>query len=59
MNIREKTIPVLCPTGDDEDARMVGEVIKSGWWINGPKVKEFEEKICGNGWHKICNRSYK
>lgn len=45
MNIREKTIPVLCPTGDDEDARMVGEVIKSGWWINGPKVKEFEEKF--------------
>lgn len=42
MNIRENTLPVLCPKGDDEDVKAVGEVIKSGWWINGPKVKEFE-----------------
>jgi perosamine synthetase len=45
MNIRETIIPVLCPTGDEDDAKMVGDVIKSGWWINGPKVKEFEEKF--------------
>lgn len=45
MNIREKTLPVLCPMGDDLDCKYVNEVIKSGWWINGPKVKEFEEKF--------------
>lgn len=45
MKIRETPIPVLCPIGDDEDAKAVSEVIKSGWWINGPKVKEFEEKF--------------
>ena len=45
MNIREKTIPVLCPYGDELDCKYVNEVIKSGWWINGPKVKEFEEKF--------------
>ena len=45
MNIRQKTLPVLCPKGDDLDCKYVNEVIKSGWWINGPKVKEFEEKF--------------
>ena len=45
MKIRENTIPVLCPRGDDDDAEAVSHVIKSGWWINGPKVKEFEKKF--------------
>jgi len=45
MKIREKTLPVLSPMGDDLDCKYVNEVIKSGWWINGPKVKEFEEKF--------------
>jgi perosamine synthetase len=45
MKIRKNTIPVLCPKGDDIDCSYVNEVIKSGWWINGPKVKEFEEKF--------------
>lgn len=45
MKIRENTIPVLCPTGDDDDVKAVGDVIKSGWWINGPKVKEFESRF--------------
>jgi perosamine synthetase len=45
MDIRKNTIPVLCPKGDEDDAKVVGDVIKSGWWINGPKVKEFEEKF--------------
>lgn len=45
MDIRKETIPVLCPSGDDDDATAVSNVIKSGWWINGPKVKEFEEQF--------------
>lgn len=45
MEIRKETIPVLCPSGDEDDAIAVSNVIKSGWWINGPKVKEFEEKF--------------
>ena len=45
MDIRKNTIPVLSPKGDEDDAKVVGDVIKSGWWINGPKVKEFEEKF--------------
>jgi len=45
MNIRETTIPVLAPKGDDLDVQFVSDVIKSNWWINGPKVKEFEEKF--------------
>lgn len=45
MKIRENTLPVLSPMGDDLDCKYVNEVIKSGWWINGPKVKEFEEKF--------------
>ena len=45
MDIRKDALPVLCPKGDDTDCKYVNEVIKSGWWINGPKVKEFEEKF--------------
>lgn len=45
MKIRANPIPVLCPKGDIEDIEKVSEVIKSGWWINGPKVKEFEERF--------------
>jgi perosamine synthetase len=45
MEIRKETIPVLSPNGDDADIAHIAEVIKSGWWINGPKVKEFEERF--------------
>ena len=45
MNIRENTLPVLCPKGDSLDCKYVNEVIKSGWWINGPKVKLFEVRF--------------
>lgn len=45
MNIRENVLPVLCPKGDDIDCEYVNEVIKSGWWINGPKVNEFEARF--------------
>ena len=45
MDIRSTTIPVLAPKGDDLDIKYVSEVIKSNWWINGPKVKEFEERF--------------
>jgi perosamine synthetase len=45
MDIRNSTIPVLAPKGDDLDVQFVSDVIKSNWWINGPKVNEFEEKF--------------
>ena len=45
MEIRKTALPVLCPKGDEEDVKAIGDVVKSGWWINGPKVKEFEEKF--------------
>jgi perosamine synthetase len=45
MILRKNAISVLSPKGDDEDVKHVSEVIKSEWWINGPKVKEFEEKF--------------
>ena len=33
MEIREKTLPVLCPKGDDLDCKYVNNIKKSGWWI--------------------------
>lgn len=45
MELRKEIIPVLGPKGDDKDIEAVAEVIKSGWWVNGPKVEEFENKF--------------
>ena len=45
MEIREKIIPVLGPKGDDDDCEAVAECIKSGWWVNGPKVEKFENEF--------------
>ena len=45
MDIRKEPLSVLCPKGDDIDCKYVNDVIKSGWWINGPVVKEFEDKF--------------
>jgi perosamine synthetase len=45
MKIRKEPLRVLGPVGDDDDVAAVAEVIKSGWWGNGPKVAEFEEKF--------------
>ena len=45
MNIRETPIFVLRPYGDEKEVDAIREVIESGWWGNGPKVQEFEEKF--------------
>lgn len=36
-------IPVLKPTADEQTKKELVEVIESGWWGQGPKVKELEE----------------
>jgi perosamine synthetase len=38
-------IPVLKPTADEQTKKELLEVINSGWWGQGPKTKEFEEKF--------------
>lgn len=38
-------IPITKPFFDDAEANAVAEVLKSGWLVQGPKVKEFEEKF--------------
>ena len=45
MDIREKTLPVLAPKADEDDIKAVTDTLRSGWWINGPKVKEFESQF--------------
>ncbi|MCP3684952.1 MAG: DegT/DnrJ/EryC1/StrS family aminotransferase [bacterium] len=38
-------IPVLRPTADEQTKKELIEVIDSGWWGEGPKVAELEEKF--------------
>ena len=45
MKIRDNVIPVLCPKGEEDDCEAISECIKSGWWVNGPKVEELEKKF--------------
>ncbi len=40
-----QTIPVFKPSVSEKEISAVTEVLKSGWWGEGPKVKEFEEKF--------------
>ncbi len=40
-----KTIPVLRPTINEETKQDLMKVLDSGWWGQGPKTKEFEEKF--------------
>lgn len=40
-----KTINLLQPTFDEQTISELVEVLKSGWVMNGPKVKEFETKF--------------
>jgi len=39
-------IPITRPAFDDDDIRAVSEVLKSGWVVQGPRVKEFERLVC-------------
>lgn len=45
MKIRNKTLPVLRPLGDDDDVKAIKEVIDSGWWGKGPKVELLEKRF--------------
>jgi len=40
-----KPINLLQPTFDEQTISEVCDVLRSGWVMNGPKVKEFEEKF--------------
>lgn len=40
-----KRINLLQPTFDEQTIAELGDVLRSGWVMNGPKVKEFEEKF--------------
>ena len=45
MEIRDNILPVLKPKGGIEEINALKEVIESGWWGKGPKVKQFEEEF--------------
>ena len=53
-NIRENILPVLGPSGGEEEVQALREVIESGWWGKGPKVEEFEEKFAQMVGHKYA-----
>lgn len=40
-----KPIPQYAPSFDKADAKAVQKVVESGWVTEGPKVKEFEQKV--------------
>lgn len=53
-----KPISLLVPTVDEQTKKELLEVLDSGWWGNGPKVKEFEEKFAkhvGAKYAVACN----
>ena len=41
-----KTIPLTLQTIDSKDIREVAEALKSDWITQGPRIKEFEKKLC-------------
>ena len=43
----KRVIPIAKPVFDHEEFKAVREVLESGWLMNGPKVREFEEKFAG------------
>jgi len=38
-------IPLLKPSVTDAEIRAVTDVLKSGWWGNGPKCAQFEQQL--------------
>jgi len=43
--IKYMSLEVLKPTIDEQTKEELIKVLDSGWWGNGPKVKEFEQKF--------------
>ena len=53
MKIRKTPINVLKPIGDSTDIKYISDVIKSGWWGNGPLTSKLEEKF-----KKLTSKKY-
>jgi perosamine synthetase len=41
----DHSIPVFRPAAGDEEVQAVAEVLHSGWWGQGPKTVEFEQRF--------------
>jgi len=54
MQIRNDMLKVLGPEGSEADVQAVGDVLRSGWWGNGPKVAELEERFAALVGHKYA-----
>jgi UDP-4-amino-4,6-dideoxy-N-acetyl-beta-L-altrosamine transaminase len=44
--MRKTFLPYAFQSIDDDDIQEVAKALKSDWITNGPKIKEFEERIC-------------
>jgi perosamine synthetase len=45
VQIRQDFLPVLRPLGGDEEKKALADVIDSGWWGKGERVKRFEQRF--------------
>ena len=41
-----KTIPITKPFFDHTEKDLIGQVLETGWVVQGPKVEEFERLLC-------------
>lgn len=46
VDSKRKIIPLARPFFDSEEIKQVQETLDSGWVSQGPKVKEFEARVC-------------
>src|SRR3972149_11418174 len=47
-------IPVLRPSCTDAEIEAVTQVLRSGWWGQGPKVEEFEARLASLYGYQQC-----
>ena len=43
-----KTIPITKPFFDQTEKDLIGQVLETGWVVQGPKVEEFERLFCAH-----------
>ncbi len=43
--VQDRRIPITRPTFDEREIEAVAEVLRSGWVVQGPNVKEFERRF--------------
>ena len=53
-----KKIQQFEPHLGEEEKQQLIEVIDSGWFTEAKKTREFEKKIFGICWKKICSGNY-